>query len=52
MSVINDPRQDPHLKAKQIFLEKMLVERKHVFDFEQFLKEIDFRNQNGFKNAT
>ena len=41
VGVINEPQQTLHPKLKQIFLQKMLVERKHVSDFEQSLKEID-----------
>ena len=33
------------LKAEHIYLEEVLLERKHVSDFEQVLKEIDF-NKN------
>ena len=43
VGVINDQWQASHSKAEEIYLEKMLLERKHVFDFEQVLKEIDFR---------
>ena len=49
VGVINDPCQALHSKIKQIFLQKMLVERKHVSDFEQFLKEIDFRHWTDVK---
>ena len=33
--VINDPWQASHPKAEQICHDEMLVERKHVSDFEQ-----------------
>jgi len=32
-----------HSKTEHICHKKMLLERKHVSDFEQILKEIDFR---------
>ena len=41
-NVINDPWQALHSKIEQIFLQKLLAERKHVSDFEQFITEIDF----------
>ena len=44
VDVINNPWQALHSNIKQIFLQKMLAERKHISDFEQFLKEIDFSN--------
>ena len=44
VDVINDPWLALHSKHKQTFLQKMLVERKHVSDFENFLKEIDFNH--------
>ena len=40
VSVMNKPWQARHSKAKQICLEKMLLERKHASDFDQVLKEI------------
>ena len=43
VGVINDQWQASHLKVEEIYLEKMLLKRKHVSDFEQVLKEIDFR---------
>ena len=36
-------------KIKHIFLQRMLVEKKQVSNFEQFLKEIDFSCQNIIK---
>ena len=42
VGVINDLWQALHSKIEQIFLQKMLAERKHVSEFEQFLKEIHF----------
>ena len=39
----NYPWQALSSKIKHIFLQKVLVERKHVLDFEHFLKEIDFK---------
>ena len=42
VGVINDSWQARHSKIKQIFLKRMLVERKQVADFEQLLKQIDF----------
>ena len=42
VGVINDPWQASHPKAEQICHKEMLVERKHVSDFELFLKKIDF----------
>ena len=44
VGVINDPWQALHTKINQIFHQKILVERTHVSDFEQFLKEISFSN--------
>ena len=43
MDVINNQLQASHSKAGYICLEKMLLEGKHVSDFKQVLKEIDFR---------
>ena len=42
VSVINNLWQSLHSEIEQIFPQKMLAERKHVSDFENFLKEIDF----------
>ena len=42
MDVINNQLQASHSKAEYICLEKMLLERKHVSDFKQVLKEIDY----------
>lgn len=44
VAVINDLWQALHSKIELIFLQKMLGERKHVSDFEQFLKEIEFKS--------
>ena len=44
--VLTGPWKDLHSKIEQIFLKKMLAERKHVYDFEQFLKEIDINRVN------
>ena len=49
VGVINDQRQASHSIAKETFLEKLLVERKHVSDFEQVLKEIDFSSVGTIK---
>ena len=49
MGVINEPWKAPHPKAKQICVEKMLPERKHVSDFDEVLKEIDFSEKAGQK---
>ena len=35
VGVINDQWEASHSKAEEIYLEKMLLERKHVSDFEQ-----------------
>ena len=43
VGVIEVPWKAIHSKVKHICPEKMLLERKHVSDFEQVLKEIDFR---------
>ena len=43
VGVINDQWQASHSKAEEICLEKMLLERKHISDFEQVFKELDFR---------
>ena len=48
-----DLRPNPDLeshpfKSQAIFHEKMLLERKHITDFEQVLKEIDFINSLPF----
>ena len=40
LGVIGVPWKAIHSKATQIHHEKMLLERKHVSDFEQVLKEI------------
>ena len=40
--VIDVPWRAIHSKAEPIRHEIMLLERKHVSNFEQFLKEIDF----------
>lgn len=42
VGVKDDQWQAIYSKINQIFCHKMLPERKHVSDFEQFLKEIDF----------
>ena len=43
--VIEVPWKAIHSKAEQIRHEKMLLERKHVSDFEQVLKEIDINSK-------
>ena len=52
VDVIKDTWQALHSKLKQTFLQKLLVERKHVSDFGQFLKEIDFRSPISFVVST
>ena len=46
VEVIEVPWKAIHSNAEQILLDKMLLERKYVSDFEQVLKEIDFRNSD------
>ena len=42
VNVMNKPWQAQDSNIEQIFLQKMLAESKHIFDFEQFLKILEW----------